>query len=36
MTHGPTNAELSVEPWQLRESGIDLDRLGQTESLFAL
>jgi alpha,alpha-trehalose phosphorylase len=27
---------LRVEPWQLREVGVDLTRLGRTESLFAL
>jgi alpha,alpha-trehalose phosphorylase len=27
---------LTVEPWCLRETRLDLDRLGQTESLFAL
>jgi alpha,alpha-trehalose phosphorylase len=29
-------AEHPVEPWALRESGLDLDRLAQSESLFAL
>lgn len=29
-------ADLPVEPWCLRERGLDLDTLGQTESLFAL
>jgi alpha,alpha-trehalose phosphorylase len=28
--------DLSVEPWQLRETGFDPERLGRTESLFAL
>ena len=28
--------EFSLEPWSLRETGLDLDRLAQTESLFAL
>ena len=28
--------EFSEEPWSLREIGLDLDRLAQTESLFAL
>src|ERR1044071_7194029 len=26
----------SVEPWSLRETSLDLDRLAQTESVFAL
>jgi alpha,alpha-trehalose phosphorylase len=29
-------AEFAEEPWQLRETGLDLDRLAQTESVFAL
>jgi alpha,alpha-trehalose phosphorylase len=29
-------AEFSEEPWLLRETGLDLDRLAQSESLFAL
>jgi alpha,alpha-trehalose phosphorylase len=29
-------AEFTEEPWQLRETGLDLDRLAQTESVFAL
>ena len=29
-------AEFSEEPWSLRETGLNLDRLAQTESLFAL
>ncbi|WP_432942724.1 glycoside hydrolase family 65 protein [Kribbella sp. CA-253562] len=29
-------AEHPVEPWQLRETGLDVDRLAQSESLFAL
>lgn len=33
---GRSVAQLSVEPWCLRETGIDLSRLGHTESLFAL
>jgi alpha,alpha-trehalose phosphorylase len=28
--------EFSEEPWSLRETGLDLDRLAQTESVFAL
>jgi alpha,alpha-trehalose phosphorylase len=28
--------EFSLEPWTLRETGLDLDRLAQTESVFAL
>ena len=28
--------EFTEEPWSLRETGLDLDRLAQTESLFAL
>jgi alpha,alpha-trehalose phosphorylase len=28
--------EFSLEPWSLRESGLHLDRLAQTESVFAL
>jgi alpha,alpha-trehalose phosphorylase len=28
--------EFSLEPWMLRETGLDLDRLAQTESVFAL
>src|SRR6202042_3616475 len=28
--------EFPEEPWSLRETGLDLDRLAQTESLFAL
>ncbi|HEU5485309.1 MAG TPA: glycosyl hydrolase family 65 protein [Microlunatus sp.] len=28
--------ELTVEPWCLRECGFDVDRIGRTESLFAL
>ncbi len=28
--------EFSLEPWSLRETGLDLDRLAQTESVFAL
>jgi alpha,alpha-trehalose phosphorylase len=28
--------EFSLDPWSLRESGLDLDRLAQTESVFAL
>ncbi|MEO8815570.1 MAG: glycoside hydrolase family 65 protein [Mycobacterium sp.] len=31
-----SDQSLSVEPWQLRESGLDLDLLAQSESLFAL
>ncbi|HEX6389531.1 MAG TPA: glycosyl hydrolase family 65 protein [Solirubrobacteraceae bacterium] len=30
------HAEWPVDPWALVEEGIDLDQLGQTESLFAL
>ncbi len=26
----------TVEPWEIRETGLDLDRLAQTESVFAL
>jgi alpha,alpha-trehalose phosphorylase len=29
-------AEFTEEPWLLRETGLDLDRLAQTESVFAL
>lgn len=29
-------AEHPIEPWALRESGLDLDRMAQSESLFAL
>jgi trehalose/maltose hydrolase-like predicted phosphorylase len=29
-------AEHPIEPWALRESGLDLDRMAQAESLFAL
>ncbi len=28
--------EFSLDPWSLRETGLDLDRLAQTESVFAL
>ena len=28
--------EFSLDPWSLRETGLNLDRLAQTESLFAL
>ena len=28
--------EFSLDPWSLRESGLNLDRLAQTESVFAL
>ena len=28
--------EFSLDPWSLRESGLDLDRLAQAESVFAL
>ncbi len=28
--------EFSLDPWSLREAGLDLDRLAQTESVFAL
>ncbi len=35
MTASPPS-ELAVEPWCVREKDIDLDRLGQAESLFAL
>jgi alpha,alpha-trehalose phosphorylase len=28
--------EFSLDPWALRETGLDLDRLAQTESVFAL
>ena len=31
-----SGGELAVEPWRLRETGFDLNRLGRTESLFAL
>ena len=30
------SSDLHVEPWCLRETGLDLDELGQTESLFSL
>ncbi len=30
------NDRYPVEPWQLREIGVDPDMLGQSESLFAL
>ena len=30
------SSDLHVEPWSLRETGLDLDELGQTESLFSL
>ncbi|MEV6285342.1 glycoside hydrolase family 65 protein [Kribbella sp. NPDC051770] len=29
-------AEHPIEPWSLRETGLDLDRMAQSESLFAL
>ncbi len=28
--------EFTEEPWSLRETGLDLDQLAQTESVFAL
>ncbi len=36
MTDDHGSGRLSVEPWQLTEQGLDLDRLGQMESVFAL
>src|SRR5207247_9327148 len=31
-----THPAFELEPWACRESGLDLDRLAQTESIFAL
>ena len=34
--HDQGQPEFALEPWSLRETGLDLDRLAQTESVFAL
>jgi hypothetical protein len=31
-----SEAVFPVEPWQVREASLDLDRLGHTESVLAL